>query len=1040
MRLNEVIFRNCRFFVILILCISLNSTINAQKKPTQKATNISVSIKVVDDNGTPIPNARVVLGNGTINAETDENGTYSLMAYLDDFITVSASGYEKNVSLVGDIVKNNNIKLKKSKLYLTSDDNVQLPYVMLKKRNLTGSPATITMDQLEKYPTTDIRNSFAGLVPGLQVIERNGSPGFVAEENNDIYGITEKIGVSARGFSLMYIIDGIPMDVTQMPLDPQEIESVTIIKDIVGKTMYGPAAAGGIILIKTKRGRPDQSVFDINVEDGISVIDRFPGWVKGSDYARLNNQARINDNLSPNYSDSDISAYTKNDPYDMYHPSVDWRDMILKNTRSFRKANIAVSGGDSVYQYSSYLGYSGEGDIYKIGSTSDYNRLNARTNLDIRINKYIKISFDIYGNLTFRRSPNYGYNATTGESGSEMDLLELNSVLPDIINTPPIAFPVYANNDPSLKKPWFAVSSNYPINPVGGILNNGYYTESGRSGNVSSTIDFNLSHLVKGLRSQTYFSYYGLRVLRTGKAEDYIAYIITPSTPQPMLTKVHDGVVSPDLTNLHEYYSARYGFYENLSYQHDFGIHDIHLSLTYFLNEFKQDGYIHPQRQQNGVLTGIYTINDKYSIQGVLNYAGTYSLSKYNLFPSIGVSWLISDESFMSDIKFINYLKLRAEAGILGIESFRSPYYNISSWSSGTGSVFGPYSANTWFGNTTETSVYRTYPSRISNPDLTWEKTKEFSVGLDALLFNSKLSLEMSYFNNIHDGEITTLSNTIPNLVGVSSALPYFNYNQTRYSGLETGIQYSEYVGDFKYSFGANATVMNSERLKYDDPDYRFEYQTNVGKAVDTYWGLNCLGKFLSDDEAMQVVQNYDAVLKAGDLKYQDVNEDGVIDDNDRISIGHTTPRLYYSLNANFNYKNFEITIVGTGSAFYDIPLTNLYYMNGWGDNNYSNFVKDNIGGAYPRLTYYRVNNNFLASNFWLTNGDYFKIQNVELAFIIPGQKLQVIRSRGARLFVRGANLLTISKLKDADPESLNSGVTVYPLYKTFTGGIKLTF
>lgn len=168
------------------------------------------------------------------------------------------------------------------------------------------------------------------------------------------------------------------------------------------------------------------------------------------------------------------------------------------------------------------------------------------------------------------------------------------------------------------------------------------------------------------------------------------------------------------------------------------------------------------------------------------------------------------------------------------------------------------------------------------------------------------------------------------------------------------------------------------------------------------------------------------------------MNEDGVIDDNDMSALGNTSPRLYYALNAKFSYKNFELNVIGDGTAFYDIPLTNKYYWNGWGDNNYSSFVKDNIGGAYPRLTYYKVNNNFINSDFWLTKGGYFKIQNIELAYNLPF--LQIIRARAVRFFVRGANLLTFSKIKDIDPESINSGITTYPLFKTFTGGIKLTF
>ncbi len=1048
MRFNHILLHKCRFFCVLLLCVFITGPIGAQKKSEKKVVTISVSLKVVDDNGSPIPKAKVVVGEGLIHAETDENGAYSFMAFPGDFVTVSALGYEKNVSLVQDIVKNNTIKLAGSKLYMTSDDNVPLPYMMEKKRFATGSYNVINGNQLEKYPSNDLRNAFTGLVPGLRVSENNGAPGLTAEEDLGRYRITEKVGVTARGSSPMYLIDDVPVDITEMALDPQEIESVTIIKDIVGKAMFGPMGADGIIYIKTKRGKTNERVLNINVEDGVSVIDRFPGWVLGADYATLNNTARGNDGLPSLYSAKNISDYYNNDPYDMFRPSTDFRDMMLKNTKSFKRASVSSSGGNDAIQYSSYLGYDGEGDIYKIGSLSDYTRINARSNIDMKINSVINVQFDISAGLTDRRSPNYGY--TTSEGSSYTDLIEISSALPEINNTPPIAFPIYANNDPTLKAPWYGVSSIFPQNPVGNLTRNGYYNEVGRNGAVKLALNYDMGDIIKGLKLKTFISFDALNLTRIGKSKNYIAYIVTPSigavtkadTLPVALTKAHDGVDSPSLINLHDYYYNRFTIFESLNYDRTFGVHSIQSSLSYFLYRVVKKRITEPQREQLGVWTGKYTYNDKYTLQAVLNYAGTYSFSKNKrteLFPSVGASWVISDESFMSNLKFINFLKLRAEAGILGFESFFPPFYNQDNYYGSTGTNFGPYSVGKWFGSNTETP-YITFPSRIGNPNLTWEKRKEFSIGLDGLMLNHKLSLEVNYYNSLHEGQLAILSNSFPWIAGYSAALPIFNYNNYRFYGIETGIQFTDHAGKLEYSIGADATIQNSKIEKYDEPSYRFDYQIVTGKPVDTYWGQTSLGKFATDAEATLVPQLYDAVLKAGDLKYKDMNGDGVVDDNDMSAIGHTTPRLFYSLNANLKYMNFEVTLIGTGAALYDIPLTNSYYWNGWGDNNYSNFVKDNIDGAYPRLTYYKVNNNFVSSDFWLTKGGYFKIQNVELAYTIPASKLQMIRSQGIRLFVRGANLLTFTKVKDVDPESINSGVTTYPLYKTFTGGIKLTF
>lgn len=213
------------------------------------------------------------------------------------------------------------------------------------------------------------------------------------------------------------------------------------------------------------------------------------------------------------------------------------------------------------------------------------------------------------------------------------------------------------------------------------------------------------------------------------------------------------------------------------------------------------------------------------------------------------------------------------------------------------------------------------------------------------------------------------------------------------------------------------------------------------GTALDAYRGYVYLGKFASAEEiASSPEQTFDEKLQPGDLKYADLNNDGRIDSNDQCVIGHTDPRFIYAVNLHLSYKWFDLTVVGTGRAGYQVPFTNAWFWNGWGDNNYSKFVKKNFGGDYPRIAYNKVNNNFQQSAYWLRDGGFFKIQNVELGFDAPipaGSKTGI---KGLRIFLRGANLLTISRIKDVDPESVDSGVSTYPLFRTFTAGINLTF
>lgn len=1036
---------------LILVCLLFGGSAFAQTAKKQKPVNVTV--KVTDEEGKPIPNASIVVGEGQIHAETNESGDFEFKALPEDFVTVSSYGYSKSVSLVGDIAKNSVVELKKAKLFSTPDDAVPMPFMSIPKRLATGSYVTLKTADLEKYPTNDLRNAFAGIVNGLEVVERDGSPGLTAEEELGNFRITEKIGIAMRGRSPIFIIDDIPTDITEMPIDPQEIETVTIIKDIVGKAMLGPRGADGIIYIKTKRGKVHERVMNVNAEQGVSVVDRFPGWASGAGYAQLNNTARANSGLSPLYNENDIAEYAKNDPYNLYRPSVDFRQLMLKNSKPFTRVNLSSTGGNETVQYNAYLGYNGEGDIYKIGAKSDYNRINVRSNVDIKINPLIKVKFDFFGGLTLRRSPNYGYNANftneDGNTNTALDLVEFNTAIADITNTPPIAFPVYAAFGDNPVAPWYGVSSNYKSNPIGNLMHNGYYTETGRTGASNITFEYDMKELVPGLKSRTYAGFNLFNSLRIGKAEDYIAYIVNPAKTQSgqdtvTLSKVHDGVDMAGQAKLHDYYSQRFVVYENLSYERNWDAHSVQAGLTYYIAKSSRNGVEEPQRQQNAVFTGVYSFKEKYVFQGVLNYAGTYSFDKgkrYAMFPSAGLGWVISEEGFFSGLKGIDYLKIRAEAGVLGYESFLPPFYYLDRWGvNSTGSAFGPYSTGQWFGSNTDNSVYRTSPGRVGNPNLTWEKRKEFNIGIDGLFLKRKLSVEINYFNQLRDGIVSQLVNTLPMVAGVSTARPWYNYNRLRNIGLETALQYADRVGELRFSVGGNATIQNSEVLKWDEPNYRYDYQSPVGKPTDAYWGLTYMGKFASDAETRTVPQIYDAVLQAGDLKYQDTNSNGVVDDNDQSQIGHTSPRLIYALNLRLAFRNLELTAIGNGRAFYDIPLTNKYFWNGWGDNNYSNFVKENVDGQYPRLTYYKVNNNFVNSDFWLRDGGFFKIQNVELAYNVPVRLGNIINARGIRIYVRGANVFTFSKIKDVDPESINSGITTYPLFKTFSGGVKLTF
>lgn len=1039
MRIHHKKYSKFRIICVLIVGLCIHFNINANTETGDENTARNIVLYVVDDTGLPVTNLIIKVNEKVVKPDDGS----SFMLEPDDIIQLSAAGFETSILSGRDAMDDdddNVVILTRSTAFMSPDDDVPLPYMTLKRRHTTGSYSVIRGEDLERYPSADLRLAFSDITPGLRTRENHGAPGANPQEPLGWYGLTEKVSISARGRSMVHIIDGIPTDLSEIQLDPNEVESVTVIRDIVGKAMYGPLGADGILLIKTRRGAINESYLNVNIESGTGIIDRFPEWVSGANYARLNNQARAADGLDPLYSQGDISAYERKDPYDLSYPSVDYRDYMLENTRTFQRANVSARGGSESVQYSSYLGFNREGDIFNIGSTADFNRLNLRSNIDVVINDFITAELDIHGIVGIRRSPGYGY--TTSEGQHYMRAYEFDIALEDIIRTPPIEFPVYTNTDSKLVRPWYGISSRYG-NPIGNFVESGYYNEQNRQAGVKSALNYDMSHFINGLSSRTAIGFDVLNLTRIGQANRYEGYRVNIGDNDTTFTRVQSGIVNDIRRRLHDHYYQRVAFTQNLAFDRSFGDHDIQSSVTYFLYRKLSDRIRDPQPHQLGVWMGKYTFNDKYTLQGVLNYAGTFSFAKENraeLFPAVGASWLISEEGFMQDIQFVNFLKLRAEAGVNGYDPYLNPHIVQSRFILTTRSDFGPHPMNRWFGTTVESSPSSSYPSWVGNPDLTWEKRREFSAGLDGLFLNHKLLLDISYYNNLRDGIITRLPNSLPDVAGFSGAMPYFNSNQYRYYGVETGAQWTDISGRLEWSMGAALTFQNTEIVRYDEPNYRDDYQFRTGHPVDTYWGLSYKGKFASDEEARQVPQLFDPVLSAGDLKYEDMNGDGVVDENDYSAIGNTTPKVFYSLNASLRFGQWDMNIVGTGAAFYDIPLTSEYYHNGWGTDNYSAFVRDNLGGDYPRLTYFKVNNNFEPSDFWLTRGDYFKIKNVEIAYTISGHQVRRINFDGMRIFVRGSNLLTISAVKDIDPESSIAGISAYPLYRTFTGGISFSF
>lgn len=992
--------------------------------------NGGLSVKICDSGKNPISGAKAtVLGKGT-SSLSDSKGTVVIAADGDDYVTVEKEGYfpvtvtfrslslDPRVMLLNDVLKGD-------------ENKVVLPYASMDKFYSTGSANTVTGEDLNHYPTNDLRIALLGVLPGLESREFHGAPGMFYTLDG------EKAGLTGRtNHSPIFIVDNVPVYITQLQLDPEEIESVTYVKDVADAMLYGPRACtgGGAVYIKTKHGARNTRSIKVNFEKGVGIVDRFPEYVNGLEYAQLNNTARIADGLTPLYDVEALRGYAKNDPLDKRYPNVDWRSMMFKDTKSFTKANFAVNGGGKTVLYHAGVNYAGEGDIYNIGAKADFNRLNVHTNVDVNITKYLKAGVSFYGGLSIRRSPVYGNNTST--------YIMMTEVLSALRSIPNIAFPLYLDKTGDITT--YAVNSQWANNPYADLTERGFYNELTRTGMTNITVDYDFASIVPGLKSQTFFNINVFNQTRKGQNPDYLANIYYPETGETVITG-HEGTKVSAMSRFAWYYYQSLNFYERLSYDYAKNHHKLGASLTYDLQNTVRTGVATYQRQQNLIANVNYSYRDKYLVNLVGDYSGSSRFkegNRYNFFPAAGLGWVISEENFMKNSKTFDYLKLRVQGGVAAYENFGTQYLYEDSYTKASGLTFGPASANQWFGSNKYSSTI-TQLNRLGNPDLTWEKHAEVDLGIDALLFKRKLSVEYTYYWRNHYDVLTEMTGTLPYIYGLDGVVTYDNYNSYTYYGHEIALRFTDTKGDFTYSIGAWAIAgQGGKYKKCNETDPTYEYQRITGRDYGYIAGYEYIGKFTSDaDVNSSYRQMFDDRNYVGDLKYADLNGDKVIDSNDQKVIGNSLPKLIYNVSLYLKYRNWDLTVVGSGRAKFDVNLLNSsYYNNGWGVSNYSAFVRDNVGGAYPRLTYNKVNGNFATSRYWLRDGSYFKLQNVELGYDVPLPGGNKIGIKGLRVYARGANLFTVSGIKDVDPESLNSGVTHYPLFRTITGGVKFTF
>ena len=903
----------------------------------------------------------------------------------------------------------------------------------------TGKTVSVGRPELERHAIGDVRNRLTGMLPGVDVTEISGGVYEAASGNFTSYDA----GGSSNAFrvngfnSLRLFVDDIPIPFNQILLEPNQIESVTVLSDVLDKSRLGPMASYGGLVFKTRRGEYNTPLrISVNVESGVNFIDRLPGWASGVDYAQLNNQLRTDAGLAPLYSEEAIAQFGQYNENDLLFPAVNYRNKMIKNAFSTTSFGFDASAGSQSIKYHIALNGLNYGDILNAEKV-DYNKLNLTGNVTFKIGRYIETSAGIMGLLSFRRRPNinwYDYRSVP------------EVAYPLVLGTVAYSADTDADIASMVGSTIYGVSKTFTDNYYAKLVEGGRRTLRNRSGVFYSNINVDLGWLLPGLKSKTNILTSSFLSTLIGKSNDYIAQYWDNMSGEVKEVSTHKGTKQTARSEFSNTTSAILSLYERLYYTWEGKGHSIDAGLTYYQSSTSQTGASNPQKLQYFEADGSWSYKGRYNVELSAQYAGSHRYTKkarWGFFPTVGVSWIASNEDFLKNNRVLTNLKLYAQGGDIGQvdDLFSSPnlyhanYLNSSSITYGPADKSGPR----WFGNNSMTSTITTM-DRLANPDLTWQRLTQFNVGADLELLKC-VTLRADWFWWNRYGNVADILANTPAVFGLTATI-YDNYQSVVTNGFNFSAGFQKTWGDFSLNVLASATTYTQVYNKLVSDNYLYEYQKLTGSSTYAIRGFECLGKYTSQEEIDLFPSYVDkSSLRVGDLKYKDQNGDDVIDANDRVVIGSSNPKLRYMVNLSMKWKNLDFMIVGTGRTGADVNLAESSYFTGnTGMSNQSQFVIDQLGNELPRLNYYGVPNNEAYSTWWLRKVNWFKVQAVDLGYTLPLRLGNKLGLQSIRLDLRGSNLLTMTNLKYVDPEDFSAGLSRRPFFREVTFGVKLYF
>lgn len=993
-------------------------TIRVEKHAAGKAGTalnhrLEVSGTVSDNFGNPLFGVNVSIKETGTSVSTDKNGKYKISAVEGDILIFTLNGY---------LVKE--VTVKEALLNVTLGENQQrqasTPVLYGEQSTTTKlqSTSTVYNADLIKVPVAGINNALSGRLTGLYTLQSNGRPG------------ADGTSITVRGNAPLVLVNGIPRDYPS--IDPEEIESVTILKDGLSTVMLGQQASNGVIMITTRKGEVGKQRISLTAQAGLQSAIKLPKPLGAFDYASLYNEALANDGKAPRYSAADLNAWsTGSDP--VFHPNVDWYDTILKPNTTFSRYNLNTYGGGNSTRYFLDVDYLNQSGILRqdderntYSTNTDYKRYLVRTNIDIDITPTTLLNLNLFGRIQNGNQPGgAGANAVIFTTGTTLANFGSNNVFAQLASIPNNAYPVF-NPNGSL-----GGTSDYQTNLWGATTRSGYFYNSTRDVSADISLKKTLDNVTKGLWIK------GLASFNTSVAENiirtkqYAVYKLASTNPDVYQKFGVDGQQVNLSTNSGQSRNLFVDFSAGLD-KH-FGSHSLN-TLLKFNSQSAQTGSQIPTIFNNLSARVDYNYQEKYLAEVALSYSGLNRYekgSRYGLFYGFGLGWNLAKEDFLKDTKWLNALKIRANYAYTGNANAGYFAYN-QYYVTGASYNYG----------TTPTSIAGIAEGTLANPNITWEKASQYNIGIDASLFNNKLSVAADYFNNKNFDLVQTRGR---NSALLGTAYPAENIGISRYSGLEFDLKYSNNAGNFNYYIAPNVFSLQKIIQYQDEISRPYPWMQRTGQREDQTFGYVAEGLFQSQAEinSSAKIQGYNPV--PGDIKYKDLNNDGIINELDTKALKNNNPIWFYGLNLGFSYKGFDFSALLQG-------VQNRYvYVSGsteWAFQNsgLGQAFEQNLGrwtpataatATQPRLTIGSNPNNEATSSYWLHDGSYVRLKNVELGYTLPKGVTNKLKLASVRLFVNAVNAYTLSAYDRVDPEVYGSG---YPLQRVVNAGLNVKF